>query len=156
MYCKKIIRIILLYFFIALDTSTSFAQSLNIEFDHYDINDGLSNNYVNSIFQDSKGFMWISTANGLNRFDGFSFKTYYTDSKDNNSIPGNNVNHLVEDTLGRIWTMTNAGISYYDRKSDQFMRKHLVINGKLDDKVDGNSCIIDSKGFLWVGSSNGI
>ena len=145
-----------LFIGIVMITANTYGQSSNIEFDHYTINDGLSSGYVNSFFQDSKGFIWIGTGNGLNRFDGLSFKTYYNDLKDSTSIPGNDVYHLAEDTLGRIWTMTNTGIAYFDRKTDLFMRKRLVINGIVDNRVDGNSCLIDRKGFLWVGSSNGI
>jgi signal transduction histidine kinase/ligand-binding sensor domain-containing protein len=128
----------------------------NIEFEHYTINDGLSNGYINSIFQDSKGFIWIGTGNGLNRFDGLSFKTYYYDLKDSTSIPGNDVNHIAEDTLGRLWVMTNTGIAYFDRKTDLFNRKNLFIDGKIETKVEGNACLIDSKGVLWIGSSYGI
>lgn len=141
---------------ILIKTVISSGQAGDIEFDRYTINDGLSNGYVNSIFQDSKGFMWIGTSNGLNRFDGLSFKTYYYDQNDSTSIPGNDVNHMVEDTLGRIWTMTNTGIAYFDRKTDLFKRKRLIIDGKVENKQDGNFCLIDNKGFLWIGSSTGI
>jgi signal transduction histidine kinase/ligand-binding sensor domain-containing protein len=145
-----------LCFCILFKAIISFGQSESIEFDRYTINDGLSNGYVNSIFQDSKGFMWFGTGNGLNRFNGLSFKTFYYDLKDSTSIPGNDVNQMVEDSLGRIWIITNTGIAYFDLKRDLFSRTKLIVNGKIDEKVDGNACLLDSKGFLWIGSSTGI
>jgi signal transduction histidine kinase/ligand-binding sensor domain-containing protein len=146
----------MLLLFVSLKTGYTFGQSENFEFDHFTINDGLSNGYVNTVFQDSRGFIWIGTANGLNRFDGLSFKTYYFDVNDSTSIPGNDVNHLAEDTLGRIWTMTNTGIAYFDRKEELFVRERLIVDGKYEDKANGNACLIDSKGSLWIGSSAGI
>ena len=126
----------------------------DIEFDRYTTKDGLSNGYINFILQDSKGFIWIGTPNGLNRFDGISFKNYYFDPKDTTTIPGSWVNSMAEDANGNLWLMTNNGICVYDRKNDNFSRKLVIIN---ENQLIGYSfftCLIDSKGYLWVSASN--
>jgi signal transduction histidine kinase/ligand-binding sensor domain-containing protein len=152
----KLIRVYVLNLAIVFISVSSFAQSENIEFDRYTINSGLSSGYVNSIFQDSEGFIWIATSNGLNRFDGITFKSYYFDVKDSTSIPGNNVSYITEDSLGKIWVMTNRNFCVYDRSKDCFARKQLKIDGRKISELGIYNCLIDSKGFLWIGSSSGI
>ena len=146
-------RLLLLYFLISiLISANSFGQFGNIEFDQYTTNDGLSNGYINAFLHDSKGFIWIGTGNGLNRFDGITFKTYYSDIKDSTSIPGSEATALVEDSLGNIWVMTSNGMCVYDRKKDNFLRKTIRVNGGIVNNFFLYSCIIDSKGFLWASS----
>lgn len=59
----------------------------DIKFSRLDTRDGLSNSQIVSIFRDSKGFMWFSTPYGLNRYDGYRFKTFLSDAKDTNDAP---------------------------------------------------------------------
>ena len=72
--------------------------------------DGLSNNAVKSIVQDDDGLIWIGTENGLNRFDGYGFKTFYADVNDPQSIQNNRIQLLVAGTKGRIWGSTTDGV----------------------------------------------
>ena len=132
----------------------SFGQYKNIEFDHYTTDDGLTNGYVQSILQDSKGFIWIGTINGLNRFDGITFKTYYFDPKDSTSIPGNGTNSLLEDSVGNIWILTSNGLCVHDRKKDNFSTKTINVNGNRLTNLYFNTGFIDSDGFLWLAVSN--
>lgn len=94
----------------------------NLEFEHLDINKGLSQNNVICVFQDTRGFMWFGTKDGLNRYDGYSFTIYRYDEKNKHSISGNTVNDILEDPEGIIWIATNEGLNSYNRKTDQFTR----------------------------------
>ena len=126
MQCKH--RLMLFYFLVlTLIFVKSFGQAGNIEFDQYATNQGLSNGYVNAILQDSRGFIWIGTANGLNRFDGITFKTYRSDIKDSTTIPGSGVTSLTEDQHGNIWVMTSNALCVYNRKKDNFSRKTFQV-----------------------------
>ena len=136
--------------------SKTLAQNKTYEFDHFTTNEGLSNGYVYCILRDSKGFIWVGTPNGLNRFDGISFKSYYFSIKDTNSISSNGATSLSEDSIGNIWVMTTNGICIFDRKKDNFSRKEIKVNGKKINDNFINTCFIDSKGFLWFGTPNGI
>jgi signal transduction histidine kinase/ligand-binding sensor domain-containing protein/DNA-binding response OmpR family regulator len=78
------------------------------------IEQGLSNNSVRSIYQDAKGFMWFGSFDGLNRFDGYTFKVFRTDSKDPNSLVHNYLNCITGDSQGNLWIGTRQGLSAYD------------------------------------------
>lgn len=149
---KKILFLCLCFVWII--TKATGQTSYDIEFDRYTTKNGLSNGYVNAILQDSKGFVWIGTPNGINRFDGISFKNYYSDPKDTTSIPGSWVNSIVEDANSNLWLMTNNGICLYDRKNDLFSRKNVLINGRPLVSYFFYTCQIDSKGYMWVSVSN--
>jgi signal transduction histidine kinase/ligand-binding sensor domain-containing protein/DNA-binding response OmpR family regulator len=84
------------------------------------IEQGLSNNTVRSIFQDSKGFMWFGTFDGLNRYDGYSFKVFRNTFNDSNSLVNNFVHAVNEDAGGNIWAGTNKGLSIYAAATEQF------------------------------------
>ena len=72
----------------------------NIRFNHFSTDQGLSQSQFECILQDSKGYMWFGTYNGLIKYDGYSFTTFQTDPSNKNSLPTNYVNHLCEDGEG--------------------------------------------------------
>src|SRR5205809_7154194 len=78
----------------------------------YTVADGLPNNMINKIVRDSRGFLWFCTAEGLSRFDGYSFTNYTTDQ----GLPHRNVNDFVETPGGEFWIGTNAGLVLFDPK----------------------------------------
>ena len=84
---------------------------------------GLSQGMVFDLLQDKEGFIWVATKNGLNRYDGYSFKVFANDPYNANSLSSNTVVKLFEDSKGRIWVGTeNAGLNIYDKKSGKFYR----------------------------------
>lgn len=124
-------------------------------FKHYNINSGLSQNTVMSILQDSKGFIWIGTKNGLNRFDGHNFKIYRRgDSL--NDLANSMIYCLNEASNKIIWIGTDKGISLYDPSTENF--SNFDIRTKEQINVDG--CIYkilsDSRNRIWILSSNGL
>lgn len=78
--------------------------------------DGLSSNQVSAIYRDSKGFLWVGTVNGLNRFDAYSFSSFSAQD----GLPGQNILRLAEDMLGRIWVQTSDGSVCYSYQEDHF------------------------------------
>jgi signal transduction histidine kinase/ligand-binding sensor domain-containing protein len=83
-------------------------------FKHFQVDDGLSHNSITSVLQDSKGLMWIGTRGGLNRFDGYTFKTLKDKNKELGNIGNNVINLLAEDSKGIMWIGTGKGIFKYD------------------------------------------
>src|SRR3569623_610140 len=79
------------------------SQNPSLKFEHFGTRDGLSQVNINCIIQDSRGFMWIGSRNGLNRYDGYKFITFRNDSKDTNSVSNNMITDLAEDNEGNIW-----------------------------------------------------
>lgn len=88
-------------------------------FKHFDMNEGLSHNTVNAIAQDHQGFMWFATTNGLNRFDGNSFKTY-THSPSPLHLGNDDIKALLVASDGDIWVGTDLGIYIYSPVKDTF------------------------------------
>lgn len=83
----------------------------------------LSNLHVSCILQDSRGFLWVGTEDGLNRFDGYEFKIYRHDPDDSTSLLKNRIRALFEDDRGVLWVSTNSGgLHLYDRVHDNFRR----------------------------------
>ncbi len=97
------------------------AQPTDLQFEHLTVEQGLSFNEVTAIIQDSRGFMWFGTANGLNKYDGYTFTTYKTDLVDSASTSGPWVNLLYEDTHGDLW-ITTGGLSRFDRVTGRIAR----------------------------------
>ncbi|HEY3386733.1 MAG TPA: two-component regulator propeller domain-containing protein, partial [Saprospiraceae bacterium] len=98
--------------------------------------DGLSQGYIYDILQDKDGFMWFATKDGLNRYDGYTFKVYTHDSYDPHSLSNNTIHHLLEDSQGRIWVATDQGLNIYDRSQDHFIR--MVHDPKNRNSLSGN------------------
>src|SRR5688572_16415273 len=84
------------------------------------INQGLSNNSVRCILRDHKGFMWFGTFDGLNRYDGYSFKVFRNKVNDSTSLINSFINALTEDKKGRLWIGTRYGLSIYNSLNDKF------------------------------------
>ncbi|MDA3892594.1 MAG: triple tyrosine motif-containing protein, partial [Salinivirgaceae bacterium] len=135
-----------------------YSQQNNIRFKHITVGDGLSQSNVQCIFQDSKGFIWIGTQDGLNKFDGYDFIIYRNNLLDSNSISGNRIVKILEDSTGIIWVATYFnGINAYNRATDKFTQyKH--------DSIDSESLVsdltlgidIDSKNQITVSCISGI
>ncbi|PKQ64285.1 hypothetical protein BZG02_05560 [Labilibaculum filiforme] len=146
---------ILLSFLLLFTSLFSYSQS---DFDHLSTLDGLSQNDVTFIFQDSKGFMWFGTYDGLNRFDGLNFVTYKRTSPMEFPIGSNLPFGMTEDDNGNFWIATSDnGLWFFDRKKEEFHKIPNEINGKqiiLGTKI-GN-LLLDSNGMLWLSSSKGL
>ncbi len=97
-----------------------FSQQGYLKFSNLSIEDGLSQATVNSIFQDSRGFLWVGTEDGLNRFDGYNFKIYTHKDNEPNTISNNRINDIIEDENGNLWIGTTNGLNFYNRATDTF------------------------------------
>lgn len=111
----------ILYSFFILFFSLGSAAQENYRAVHWGLEDGLSQAETSTIIKDIKGFLWVGTKDGLNRFDGYTFKIFYHDDKVANSLIDNSTGYgMVEDSLHNIWIGTGYGISRYSIKADTF------------------------------------
>ena len=90
------------------------------QFSHYGVSDGLSQSEILCIFQDSEGYIWFGTQNGLNKYDGYSFESFYNDPADIHSISSNWIFDIAEDQQGILWIGTKGGLNRYDKRTGQF------------------------------------
>lgn len=106
----------------------------------------LSSNLIISITQDSSGFIWIGTENGLNKFDGWKFTPYFRNEKDSTSLVGNYVEAFLTDKEGTLWIGTNRGIQYYCPYKDVFYT--VTFPGNITPSV--KDIIQTHTGELWI------
>lgn len=102
------------------------AQQEPFRFSRLNINHGLSHNYVSSFLKDSRGFVWVGTSSGLNRFDGYSVRVFRNDLRDTSTISNNFINSMFEDPDGRIWVYSTTGsmdINIFDPETERFTHR---------------------------------
>lgn len=129
------------------------------KFSLIDINNGLSHDQVKYFLKDSRGYLWIGTAAGLNRYDGYKLKVFKYDSNDSSSVVGNNITKLFEGPEGRIWVQTTMGSSVYDPKTEKFCNKLDVFlkRYKLPSGASVEDIVKDKEGNFWfISSGQGI
>lgn len=126
------------------------AQS-NYIFHQLKTSEGFSSTNVKTFLRDSYGFLWIGTETGLNRYDGYEFKVYTTNSKKPNSLISNDILGLQEDGLGNIWVNFGHDNAIYNRDKDCFITDIGFLLNKLHIHADSNCKIyVDKKKNLWV------
>lgn len=144
-------------FLVLLIARLAVAQTDNFHFTNLSVRDGLSQNSVIRIFQDSKNFMWFCTRDGLNRYDGISFKVYRFSIQDNNSISNSDVTSISENKDGTFWIGTHMGLNFFDPKNEHFKRYF----SKPNDKNSLSSSTIkfllnDKEGRTWIATTLGL
>ncbi|WP_276501245.1 sensor histidine kinase [Terrimonas pollutisoli] len=133
---------------------SSNAQNESLRFEHVGIEEGLSNNNVSAILQDSKGYIWFGTMDGLNKYDGYSFTKYQFDPFDSSSLSQNTIYTIWEDKYGFIWVGTYEGLCRFDRSTEKFTRFKPDPNAKFSDP-NISAVNEDRDGMIWAGSFMG-
>ena len=122
----------------------------NVSFHRIGTREGLSNSQVNCVFKDSKGYIWFGTQSGLDRFDGFRFKNFFSKYGNDLSLPNNAVDRIHEDRCGNLWIHTAVGYCVYMSDTENFnpssnqLMQSIGMNGTAD-WVE-----IDSHKNMWV------
>lgn len=142
--------ILFIFFIFWISCLKSFSIELN--FKYYKVEDGLSSNTVYAVLQDSRGFMWFGTENGLNRFDGYTFVSYRNIPRNENSLINNYVYFLVEDDNQSLWIGTERGVCTLDLRNNQFhpfalqTEKGIQVSGRIQNLFSDN-------GKIWIASA---
>lgn len=126
------------------------AFCIELSFKNYSVESGLLSNTVYTIIQDSKGFIWIGTEDGLNCFNGYEFQNYRNKPRDNSSLINNHVYCLYEDSEQKIWIGTEEGVCIYDPKTDLFTPFTLQANDNTTITGRVQSIIVNEKGNIWI------
>jgi ligand-binding sensor domain-containing protein len=122
-----------------------------MKFKRLDTREGLSSSQVNCTFRDSRGFLWFGTAYGLNRYDGYRMKSYYSNMRDTTTMRDNYVAHIMEAWDGKLWLAQSMNYSVYDPVTERFERSASRELEKYFGFNDGVERIfIDSKKNFWV------
>lgn len=131
----------------------SYAQSKNLIFNNINIEQGISQSTIEDIFQDSEGYIWLGTNDGLNRYNGYEFKIYNYEEYQN-SISHNGITDITEDKYGNIWVNTVSGVNKINKKTEK-ISNYTELNGKI--KEDSTTEIIVTKdNNILVGTYEGL
>ncbi|MBK8807921.1 MAG: hypothetical protein IPO21_15260 [Bacteroidales bacterium] len=116
---------ILIFLFVVFQNTI--AQKPKLKFDYIGTEQGLKDNYVESVLQDKNGFMWFATDNGLYKYDGYDCKAYKYNYNQKKSLAYNHVYTLFEDSKGKLWIgFRVGGIALYSAETDSFINKSLT------------------------------
>jgi ligand-binding sensor domain-containing protein/AraC-like DNA-binding protein len=135
---KKSVGLIAIFVILVALSFCGSIYAQNYSFIHYSVDDGLAGSYVNKMIQDSDGYLWIATVNGVSRFDGTHFENFYKED----GLPGNFSVKLFADSRNRVWiSILNAGLAYYFQNNI-----HTVVN---QHSTPGRLIFEDSKQQIW-------
>ncbi|MBS1668363.1 MAG: response regulator [Bacteroidetes bacterium] len=148
-------RVLFFLFFFSVGLSSN-GDCQSPVFENLNVEDGLSQNSVLSIAQDSMGFIWMGTRYGLNRYDGHNIKVFQHVNTDKNSLPDNYVTSLYLDRSKTLWVGNIKNLSRYHPETNSF--DPYIIGGGDSIEIKGpiRSIIEDKKGNIWVAGSNGL
>eukprot|EP01136_Pigoraptor_vietnamica_P044528 Opistho-1_new@21391 len=149
-----LLRFTFLYFCLGM---SAFAQIPNLKFKHITNEQGLSNSTIENIYQDSRGFIWFGSRDGLNRYDGNEIVVFKNDPNDEKSISDNYITHIQEDKNKTLWVGTINGLNRFDERKNSFIRfKHEAKNPKSISDNYINGIKNDSKDRLWICTRGGL
>lgn len=141
--------------FLILSVLTLHAETTNYLYSfNSDLNEGISQLSVMTIYQDSRGYLWFATKNGLNRFNGKEYKIYHREDGNEQSLSNNSVTSITEDQEGFLWVGTSNGLNRIDLNTNEIKRYNLETNGLVANSI--STVYTDRSGCLWVGTWEGL
>lgn len=145
---KQLLTLLLLVCSLAADAGKTAIPDM--KFRRLDTRDGLSNAQLNCLFQDSKGYVWIGTSYGLNRYDGYRFRTFYSNAHDTLTLRSNYVDKIWEDIDGKLWLKQGMNYSLFDPVTEKTVRNPSPMLAELGITGGIDRIYVDSKKNLWV------
>lgn len=147
-------RVFFIVFFVAINI-LCFAEPPQskrmLSFETYSNANGLSHNNIHCIYQDSKGFLWIGTNSGLNRFDGKTFVVFKNDPRNSKTLSANNIFGICEDQNRNIWVATEYGLNQIIRESYECNRFFVDTTDEFkSDKNHIQNVLCDGEGNIWI------
>lgn len=138
-------------------TSSALGDEENIRFQKIALEQGLSQEFIITAFQDSEGFMWFGTQEGLNRYDGYQFKVFTYSVRNKESLSSDWVFSIEEFDDKTLWIGTRAGLNVFDKSTQTF--SHFLHDANSESSLSSNSINVILKsenGKMWVGTGNGL
>lgn len=145
---KQLLTLLLLVCSLTADAGKTAIPDM--KFRRLDTRDGLSNAQLNCLFQDSKGYVWIGTSYGLNRYDGYRFRTFYSNAHDTLTLRSNYVDRIWEDIDGKLWLKQGMNYSLFDPVTEKTVRNPSPMLAELGITGGIDRIYVDSKKNLWV------
>ena len=136
----------------------AFTQKHLLKFDHLTTSEGLSQSNVQCIFQGSRGFIWLGTQDGLNKYDGYHMTVFKKDAANPNTISNNNIRDIIEDREDNLWIATlGGGLNKYDRAKEKFT--HFMADPENPSAISNDflsDLMLDTDGRIWIATGRGL
>lgn len=150
---RAVLRFICFAFYVSF-CNTAAGQYQELSFNHLSVNNGLSQGVNNCIFKDSRDYIWISSFDGLNRFDGINCVIYRDNPFDSFSVKGTLFLNILEDRDNNLWIGSNEGLNFYNRKLNRFQCYYNSTN-RLSNQTY-SPFYIDDQNNIWLQSGQNI
>lgn len=156
-FIQKVLTLSLSVIAVVLVSFGAFADNENIRFQKIALEQGLSQEFVLTAFQDSEGFMWFGTQEGLNRYDGYQFKVFTYSIRNKDSLSSDWIFTIEEMDEKNLWVGTRTGINVLDKKSQTFSQYRHDSQNDASVSSDKISVLFKaSNGQMWVGTDKGL
>lgn len=134
-----------------------FAQVSRVFLDQLSVDNGLSQSEVTCILKDRRGYVWLGTQDGLNRYDGYRFSYYKNNPFDFHTLSNDQISALFEDRTGTLWVGTDNGLNRFDAPTGKFVRlRDSVALARKYPVLRINALAADAQGIVWAGTSRGL
>ena len=146
-----------IFFFLLTSSLFFFAVGQNLRFGRLSVEKGLSQSTVYCTYQDSQGYIWVGTEDGLNKYDGYTFDIYKFDPTDSTTLSNNIVRCIFEDKQNELWIGTDNGLNKFNPSNGSFTRYQNITGNRstLSSNII-TSITQDNKNEIWIGTNNGL
>ncbi|MBL7993032.1 MAG: hypothetical protein JNN25_16470, partial [Candidatus Kapabacteria bacterium] len=129
-----------------------------VKFERLGLDDGLSQSSIYAIAQDRTGFLWLATQDGVNRYDGYTFRSFRNIPDDSLSLALNWINDIYAAPSGRIWVITRSAVNLFNPIKETFTPFYCIpaTTKAHQTSITISCCLEDATGTLWVGTSGGL
>ncbi len=160
LFLKRLLVFAMVFQFFGVTLFSQFSDATpwfdHLHIEHIGVEHGLSQGSIYSIYKDSRGFMWFTSNEGLNRYDGFEVKTYQNSRLDTNSLAGNYTNGIVEDGYGNLWVGSEVCLNRYVRRKNHFEFVFAIDNQGQKTNSTNFPFFADSTEVWYTNSKEGI
>ncbi|WP_342807207.1 two-component regulator propeller domain-containing protein [Alteromonas sp. M12] len=157
MLVKNLKLQIMLILIVLFSAFNAIADNENIKFQRITLDQGLSQENILTAFQDSEGYMWFGTQEGLNRYDGYQFKVFTYSSRNKDSLSSDWVYSIIEPQKNVLWIGTRNGVNVFDKSSQTF--KHYRYQAADKGSINSDTVRVlfnSSQNQIWIGTDNGL
>lgn len=153
---KKQVALFIFVFFIFVKVQIK-SQETTLYFSHFTNKNGLSQNSVHCIAQDSTGYVWLGTEDGLNRFDGYEFAHFHEDGTKAGNLSSDYITDLAFDNSNRLWIATWNGLNRYQQETETF-HAYLHRPNETGSLVSNTvyQVFVDTENYIWAGTDKGV
>lgn len=147
---------LIIIFTLVVETICLSQENSRVQISLFSSRDGLSDSRITVLFKDSRGYLWVGTANGLNRYDGYGFRKYAHRFRDTATIAGNCIRDIQEDSQGNLWILTDRGVCRKDINKEEFVHFFSAKENQKTNDTGVTHLLVTGSGEVWLSGLSGL